>query len=178
MLSTPSCGSVSSISRDRSNGPHLLHRRADRMPIDAEDIPEYRRKRRVAVAGEADLFRPFDELRRRRAFGGDAGKIALDVGGKNRNARRRKALGQHLQRHRLAGARRPRDEAVPVGERELDALGRQIPVRLADTDKDQAVLNIVARIGDGFALLPGAMLFSHLATSSLAKADSPHPALR
>ena len=47
---------------------------------------------------------------------GDAGEIALDVGGEHRNAGARKSFGEHLQRHGLAGAGRAGDQAVPVGE--------------------------------------------------------------
>ena len=57
------------------------------------------------------------------------GQIALDVGHEHRHAVRREALGQHLERDRLAGAGGAGDQAVAVGETELEQLRR---VSLAD----------------------------------------------
>ena len=63
---------------------------------------------------------------------GNAGQVALDVGGKHRHAGIGKALGQDLQRHRLAGAGRAGDQAVAVGvfQRQIFALVDGV-VRLA-----------------------------------------------
>ena len=53
---------------------------------------------------------------------GDAGEIALDVGGEHRDAGAREAFRQHLQRHRLAGAGRAGHQPVPIGERKRETL--------------------------------------------------------
>ena len=45
---------------------------------------------------------------------GDAGEVALDVGGENRNAGARKSFRHHLQRDGLAGSGRAGDEAVAI----------------------------------------------------------------
>ena len=129
--------------------PHLLHRCAHRMAVDAENIPEHRRKGCIAITLQTDFFGSRDQLRRRRAFGCYPRKIAFDVGRENGNAGRGKTFRQHLQRHGFAGAGRARDEAVAVSQREFDAFGRQIAAGLAAADEDQAVLHVVAGIGDG-----------------------------
>ncbi len=43
-------------------------------------------------------------------------QIALDIGREHRNASAGESLRHDLERHRLAGARRPGDEAVTIGE--------------------------------------------------------------
>ena len=77
---------------------------------------------------------------------GDARQVALDVGREHRHAGGREALRQHLQRDRLAGAGGAGDEAVAVGEPQLDALGDEVAPLLAAADQDGAILHIVARI--------------------------------
>ena len=62
---------------------------------------------------------------------GDAGEVALDVGGEHRNAGAREAFGQHLQRHGLAGAGRAGDQAVPVAEFQIENF---VFAALADDD--------------------------------------------
>ncbi len=66
-----------------------------------------------------------------------------------------------MQSDRLAGAGGAGDEAVAVGQSELDAFGRQVVARLAAADEDQAVLNVVARIGDGLLRVRSARRSSH-----------------
>ncbi len=73
--------------------------------------------------GQADLLGPLDEMRLRLALDADAGQIAFDVGGEHRHAGGREAFGQDLQRDGLAGAGGAGDEAMAVGERELDHFG-------------------------------------------------------
>jgi len=45
------------------------------------------------------------------------GEVPFHVGHENRHADAREALGEQLQRDRLAGAGRAGDAAVPVGQR-------------------------------------------------------------
>ena len=52
----------------------------------------------------------------------DAGKVALHVGGEDRDAGGGEALGENLQRNGLAGAGRAGDETVPVGEFQVQIL--------------------------------------------------------
>ena len=112
----------------RPNGGALL----------AEQVPEYDRTgpRRV---GQAQLPGPLHESRLAVAGLGQAGEVALDVGGEDRHARRRKAFGEALQRDRLAGAGRPGDEAVPVAEREGQNLGL---AALADQDRAGGLVGV------------------------------------
>ena len=53
---------------------------------------------------------------RQRAGGGDARQIAFDVGEKHRHADPREMVGEHLQRHGLAGAGRAGDQPVTIRE--------------------------------------------------------------
>ena len=69
--------------------------------------------------------------------------------GEHRHASRGEALGQDLQRHRLAGAGGAGDQAVPVGEAQLEILGLD-----ALADEDLAVLD--HRLGS--CLLPATQL--------------------
>ena len=96
-------------------------RRADRMTLFAEDVPEDGRACRVGRLGHADELEALEELGRRGAGLRDARQIAFDVGHEHRNADPREALGHHLQRDRLSGAGRAGDEAVAIGERRQEA---------------------------------------------------------
>jgi hypothetical protein len=60
-----------------------------------------------------------------------AGEVAFHVGEEHWNAPARKALGERLQGHRLARARRAGDQAVPVGH-----LRQQEQRALAGADED------------------------------------------
>ena len=73
-------------------------------PPGAEHVPEHDGRCAVLVVLEADLRGALQKEVLRLADLGDARKVALDVGGEHRNAGARKAFGQNLQRHRLAGA--------------------------------------------------------------------------
>ena len=96
---------------------------------------KHRRRSGVLVVFEADLGGALQQEVLRLADLGDAGKVALDVGGEHRNAGARKALGQHLQRHGLAGAGGAGDEAMPVREPEIEVFWLY-----ALTEEDLAVL--------------------------------------
>ncbi len=100
------------------------------MALLAEQVPEHHRVV-VGLVGDADLGGALDECALRIAGERDAGEVALHVGGEDRDAGVGEALGQALQRHGLAGARRTGDEAVPVREAQEKRL---VLVALADQD--------------------------------------------
>ena len=63
----------------------------------------------------AEFYRRWATKRREAiARHGDAGEIALHVGGEDADAGGGKTFGERLQRHRLAGSGRAGDEAVAV----------------------------------------------------------------
>ena len=127
--------------------PHLLHRGADGMALLAEQVPEDGRVGGVGPVVEADLLGALGEAVLGRALGRDAGEVALDVGGEHRHAGIGEALGQHLQRDGLAGAGGAGDQAVAVGELELQVFGLD-----AAAEEDLALLQ------QGFALGHGVLL--------------------
>ena len=57
------------------------------------------------------VFAPLDRMVRV-----DLRQVAFDVGTEHWHAGARETLGEHLQRHRLAGAGRAGDQPVPVGQ--------------------------------------------------------------
>ena len=95
--------------------PHLEQGGADRMALLAEQVPEHHREF-VGLVFDADVLGALQQEILRLAGRGDAGQVALDVGGEHRNAGAREPFGQHLQRHGLAGAGRAGRQAVPVGQ--------------------------------------------------------------
>ncbi len=101
------------------------------MPLLPEQIPEHDREL-VGLIVEPEAFGPGDKCLLGFAHLGNAGEIALDVGGEDRDAGARQALRQHLQRHRLAGAGRSGDQSVAVGERKRQNFGLGT---LADEDR-------------------------------------------
>ena len=71
---------------------------------------------------------------------GDAGQVALDVGGEHRHAGARKAFGQHLQRDGLAGAGRAGDQPVAVGEGQRQQRGfLPLPTNIAPLVSTSAI---------------------------------------
>jgi len=89
--------------------------------------PELARQRQVLgrMAGRLERpgkrARPLDDLRVGRVAGGrDPCHVAFDVGDEHRNAGLRQLPRQELQALRLAGAGRPRDEAVAGHHRQRD----------------------------------------------------------
>ena len=120
--------------------PHLRNGGADRMALLAEHVPEhhgnssgwYVRPMPCARLTKASLASPACA---------DAGEVALDVGGKHRNAGGGEAFGQHLQGDGLAGAGRAGDEAVAIAEMEVEHL---VFGALAD---DDAVVRQYGRLG-------------------------------
>ena len=97
--------------------PHIADRRADRMALLAEEIPEGDRKiiRRVSYA---QLSRAPDESGLCFAGHADAGEVPFHIGRENSRSRARKPFRQQLQGDGLAGSGRARDETVPVAERQ------------------------------------------------------------
>ena len=102
--------------------PHLGNRRADRVALLAEQIPEDHGEL-VGLKIDADILRALQNKIFFVAGLGNSRQIALDIGGKYRNAGARKPFGEHLQRHGLAGAGGAGDEAVPVGEFQGEIFG-------------------------------------------------------
>ena len=134
MVMTPSCVSFSSSMRAISTRAHLGDRRADRVALHAEHVPEDRRHAFVGVVGLAEFGGALGEFRVRLAGHGDARQVALDVGAEHRNAGAGEALGQHLQGDGFAGAGGAGDQAVPVGERQM-----QVSLDLALADEKIAL---------------------------------------
>ena len=95
---------------------HLGHGGADAVALLAVEIPEDDGEFLEIVGRQADLVGALLEKVLRLAHGADARKVALHVGAEHRHAGIRKALGEDLQRHRLAGAGRAGHEAVAVAE--------------------------------------------------------------
>ncbi len=103
---------------------------ADRVPLFAEQVPEDHRivaigPCRVANFGGA-LRKRLMHLGGRTARHRHAGEVALYVGDEHRDAHRRKALGEALQGHRLAGAGRTGDQPVTVRAFEHQRLARSV----------------------------------------------------
>ena len=112
---------------------HFRNGGADRMALLAEQIPEHDGKT-IGLVGKVHLLGALDEGILGFARGGNAGQIALDVGGKDGDAGIGQAFGENLQSDGLAGTGRARHQAVAVRqlEREIFGLG-------AFTDKNLAV---------------------------------------
>ena len=105
---------------------------ADRVALLAEQVPEDGRDRLEAIVVEAHRLGALEQEVLGLALHGDAGEIALHVGGEDRNARVAEAFGHDLQRHRLAGAGGAGDQAVAVGHGEEQLLAL---VALAEEDR-------------------------------------------
>ncbi len=95
-------------------GSHLRHRGSHRMSLLAEDIPESYRAAGKGEVGQFELFHPIGDLGVLDPRLADPGKIALDVGGEDRDADAAEGLGHHLQRDRLARAGRSGNQTVTI----------------------------------------------------------------
>ncbi len=103
---------------------HLTDRRAQRQTHFPKNIPE---AHRIGAPGKARLRQPhprdplprFLTVRTRAAH---SRQIALHIRQKNRHARVTERFRHHLQRNRLAGPGRPRDQPVAVGHPRQNAL--------------------------------------------------------
>ena len=103
--------------RERQQRPEIGDRRAYRVPLGTEDVPEDGREAGEPGCLRADQLEPVVELGRGCAGMSQPGEITLDVRHEDRDADAGEALCSHLQGHRLPSPSRPRDDAVPVGER-------------------------------------------------------------
>ena len=104
---------------------------AHRVALLAEDVPEHDWGAVEVPGGEAELLDARVDLLVAAAGLRDAGEVALDVGGEDRHADAAERLGEHLQRHGLAGAGGAGDEAVPVGHLRQQGDVRAAGVRAA-----------------------------------------------
>ena len=103
---------------------HLGDGGADRVPRLAEQIPQDDGELRVGIILEPHVRRTLLQKVLDLARHGEARQVALHVGAEDGHAGIGEALGQHLQRHRLARAGGAGDEAVPVGQLEVEIFGR------------------------------------------------------
>jgi hypothetical protein len=89
----------------------------------AENIPETDGKTApfIAFGFKIKLPDPVRQFSRGFAGHGHAGKIALDVGQENGNAKRAESLGHCLQAHALACACRAANQSMAVGHGRQDA---------------------------------------------------------
>ncbi|MGY3648255.1 hypothetical protein ACVWW2_003546 [Bradyrhizobium sp. LM4.3] len=122
---------------------HFRDGRPHRVALLAEYVPEHRREL-VGLECQPHLGGALED----EVFGfanlGDAGEVTLDVGGEDRNAGARKSFRHDLQRHRLAGSRCTRDEAVAIGERQRQP---RLLVSLADEDLVVGVAELTVLCG-------------------------------
>jgi hypothetical protein len=118
--------------------PHLADGGADRMTLFAVKVPELHGIVGIGPIRIADLRGAGGEglmrLRGRRSGHREAGEVALHVGDEAGHADLREPLDDPLQRHRLAGTRRARDQAVAVGASEVETL--RVRPALARADED------------------------------------------
>ena len=127
MVSTPSCTSFRSISRESSSGPISLDGGADRVALLAEQVPELHR-----IVGIGPVGHSRSRRRARRRSRGSWRSAIRPWRGRTRSpftsatktghAGGGEALDDALQGHRLAGAGRARDQAVAVGALEFELL--------------------------------------------------------
>ena len=98
---------------------HLGDGGADGVALFAEEIPIDGGEGLGLPIGHADVGAALGDPVLLDALGADAGEVALDVGGEDGDAGGGQPLGEHLERHGLAGAGGAGDEAVAVGELQL-----------------------------------------------------------
>ena len=97
--------------------PHVRDRRPDRVTLLAGHIPEGRRESGGCPVVDAEHFQALPQFRALTGRCGQSGKIPFHVGEKDRHTDGRKAFGHHLQGNGLAGAGRPGNQAVAIGQR-------------------------------------------------------------
>ena len=128
---------------------HFADRGANRMTLLPEQIPELHRRGAVRPVGHADIggtgLEDFVGLGGHIAGHGETGQIALHVGDERRDADRRQSLDDALQRDRLAGAGRARDQPVTVGALQF----QQLRIRPAAAGPDEDIGRLI-----GHACIP------------------------
>jgi len=85
------------------------------MSLLAKEVPEDGREF-VGPVFDTDFLGALHERGFRITLGRDAGQVALDIGGEDRNASVREPLGEHLQGDRLARTGCSGDQAMTVCE--------------------------------------------------------------
>jgi len=88
------------------------------MALLAEEIPENRRRGFQAVVVELDFFGALHQGIDRCAGLRNAGKVALHIGGENRNAGLAEALGHDLQGDGFSCAGGAGHQAMAIGQRQ------------------------------------------------------------
>ena len=105
---------------------HLRDRRADRVTLLAEQVPKLHRTIAVLPVAVSDLGGAAREdvvhLAGRGAGHGKARQVALNVRDEGRNAGGGESFDDTLEGHRLAGARRARDQPMAIGPVQLQPL--------------------------------------------------------
>lgn len=110
----------------------------------AENVPENAAEL-VRLVYDANLFGAGDEGLGAIAGHGDAGKVALDVGGEDADPGLAKTFRQLLQRHRLAGPGRAGDEAMAIGVTQQQVI---VSIALADENFSGNFLRVFGHGGN------------------------------
>ena len=121
----PGLGLVQPQHPGQQNRAHLADGGAHGMPLLAIHVPEHRGEVLIPEAGHAAAAQPLGQRIAVLAGHGHASQVTLHIAEEHRHAHGREALGQHLQGHRLARARRTGDQAVAVGHLRQQAHGRR-----------------------------------------------------
>ena len=97
---------------------------------------------------QAQRLQPLVDLRTALAGLGEPRQVALDVGDEDRDAGLRQLTGEHLERLRLAGAGRARDQPVTVQHRQRDLhphFVEQLPAVHRTADDQRGLVERVTR---------------------------------
>src|SRR5262249_60511098 len=89
------------------------------MPLLPEQVPKHNREL-VRLILETEAFGPGDKCFLGFTRLGNAGEVALDVGGEDRDAGAGKPLRQHLQGYGLPGAGRSSDQSMAGVKRMME----------------------------------------------------------
>ena len=134
--------------------PHLCDRRADRMTLVAEQVPQLHGRSVVMPFGNTDLRsargKDLMGLARGRSRHGKSGEIALHIRNESRDSGCTKPFDDALERHSLAGSCCPGDQAVPIGpgEFELLRIGSAGPASDEDCALAQACVSSARHFAD------------------------------
>jgi len=120
------------------------------MPLLAVDVQEHGGIAALLIVRKRYQAQPAVHFTMGFAGPADAGQIAFDVGGEHRRAEPGKALCQHLQGDRLAGAGSAGDQAVAVGRN----AGLRDQQAVAATDHQLFVHTYSRSTGTGYRSRP------------------------